>query len=290
MTMRQGAAENRSSRRIVIAFLLACVALLVVGPRVEPVAGVLSPVFVPVQSVVAGVTDDVTGAVSSLTNLPSLQRQVNQLRKQNAILDQRLAKYPIYVRENRALSRELNFRDLNPHLALQPARVIGGSLLGLGDSVEVNAGTDEGVRVGNPVVDPNGFVVGKVTGAFQADATVGLLTAQNINIPAMDSRTGAMGVVGTPYGESPSLQNVLVGRRLRAGDLVVTSGLGNEFPIGSLIGQITAVHGSSVQAFQSASLHTAANLNNLEYVQIIRNFGPGARLTYRPSVRRLGLR
>lgn len=268
---------------MVAAVLVACVALLVLGPRIEPVASILSPVFVPIQSVVSGVSDDVGGTVGSLARLPRLQSENNALRRQNAVLAQQLARLPLLRRENAALTRELNFHDLNPHLDIQPARVIGQSVVGLGNSVTVNVGSNEGITIGNPVLDQNGFVIGKITQVWQAGSTVGLLTAGDISIPAMDAKTGATGLADTPYGSSPRLDMVLTGRRLNVGDLVVTSGLGNEFPIGSLIGQISSVRTSNVQTFEHAQLRTAADLNNLEYVQVVRNFGPGARVGYPAS-------
>lgn len=282
--MRQGATEHRNGRRTVVLFLLASIGLLVAGPKFQPVVSVLSPVFVPVETVVSGITDDATGFVSELTNLPQLQSENKLLRHQNAILIKQDAMYPVVTRENAAFSRELNFRDLNPHLVLQLGRVIGESTAGLNRTVTIDVGSNEGVRADNPVVDPNGFVVGKVTQVLQAQSTVGLLTAGNISIPAMDSRTGATGLVDTPYGRGPRLDDVLTGKRMRVGDLVVTSGLGNEFPIGSYIGQISHLQTSNVLPFQEAPIHTAADLNNLEYVQVIVNFGPSRGVNYSKSV------
>lgn len=280
--MRQGAAEprNHSSRRIIVAFLVACILLLIIGPRIQPVASVLSPVFVPVESTVSGIADDIGATISSLTNLPALSRENQDLRHQIAILEQDEARMPLYRRENKSLTRALHFSDLNPSLDLQVARVIGRGTPGLSASVTIDAGAGEGVRMENPVLDANGFVIGKVTQVSQAESTVGLLTAGDINIPAMDSRTNAQGLVDTPAGGSPRLDDVVAGQKLHVGDLVVTSGLGNEFPLGSLIGQIVQVRGGNVQPFQVAPIRTAADLNNLEYVQVIRNFGPGITVSY----------
>jgi cell shape-determining protein MreC len=76
---------------------------------------------------------------------------------------------------------------------------------------------------------------------------------------------------------------------VRRGDLVVTSGLWNEFPIGLLIGQVTGVQGGNVATFQTAPLRTAADLNSISYVQVVRNFGPGASVNYSFRARGAGL-
>jgi rod shape-determining protein MreC len=265
---------------MVVAFLIACVVLLVAGPRIQPVASVLSPVYVPVESAVSGVTDDMGATIGSLTRLPTLQRQNNSLRRQVAVLEQQLADEPLYRRENSKLTRELNFRDLNPHLDLQAARVIGQGATGLSSTVTIGAGSNDAVRLDNPVLDQNGYLIGKVTEVLRAQSTVSLLTAGDVEIPAMDSRTGARGLVETATGESPALDSVPVGQKVRRGDLIVTSGLWNEFPIGSFIGQIMSVEGGNAASFQSAPIRTGADLNNVEYVQVVRNFGPGVRVSY----------
>jgi rod shape-determining protein MreC len=292
--MRQGAIhttgtiEHRRSRRLVVVFLLAALLLLVIGPRIQPVASVFSPIFVPVQSVVSGIADDVAGFVGTIARLPQLDGENRTLRKHDAVLSRRLAKYFFYVRENKALTRMLHFQqDLNPRLVVQSARVIGRSTLGLASTVTASAGSDQGVRVGNPVMDENGFVVGKITQVWRSGATVGLISegADVISIPAVDARTAAAGLVETPaFGQAPRFDNISVGANLRAGDLVATSGLGQGFPTGALIGQITSIHKSNVDPFQFASMRTAANLDNLEYLQIIVNFRPSTTIHYPSSV------
>jgi rod shape-determining protein MreC len=271
----------------VIAFLIACVGLLIAGPRIQPVASVLSPIFVPIESTVSGVADDVGAFVGSLTKLPTLERQNRALQREIALLQEQVALDPLVRKELRELNREVGFRDLNPHLDLLSSRVLYLGTTGLSPSVTVAAGSNNGVRVGNPVLDPNGYVIGKVTQVWLAGATVGLLTAPDINIPALDSRTGARGLADTPAGGSPRLDLVVAGQKLHAGDYVVTSGLMNEFPIGLLIGQIQSVSGGNVQSFRSAPIRTAGDLNNPEYVQIVLNFGPGTNARYSRNGRRL---
>ena len=280
--MRQGAAERRGSgsRRIVVGVLSACVILLIIGPRIQPVANVISPIVTPVESTISGIANDIGTIVSSLTRLPTLERENRSLRKQIAMLDQQLAQQPLLRRELNADAHMLNFRYVNPHLDLLPAAVIGSGAQGLSQQLTINAGSNEGVRLENPVLDQYGFVIGKVTEVDQAESSAGLLTANNIDIPALDARTGAKGLVSTSVGGTPTINSVEIGQHLRIGDLVVTSGLNNEFPIGSLIGQITSVQGGSVLSLQSAKIRTAADMNNIQYVQVVRNFGNGVRVAY----------
>ncbi len=270
--MRQGAAETKSNRRVILACLAACVGLLVVGPRVQPVESILSPVFVPVQSVVSGVVDDVAGTVSTLKNFPTLQSEVSVLRRQNAILIRQVALHRDQARENLQLARALHYRDLNPSLSLQPARVIDESVPGFGDAIGINAGAAEGVRVHDPVVDPDLYLVGQVTEVWQQRATVMLITDPRSRVLAVDSNSGAQGLVATPYGGTPQFGFVGTGNRMAAGDVIETSAMENLFPAGIIIGQLTRVAPHNAASVQSADMRTGADMNNLQLLQVIRNW------------------
>jgi rod shape-determining protein MreC len=61
---------------------------------------------------------------------------------------------------------------------------------------------------------------------------------------------------------------------LQNGDLVVTSGLGGNFPPNLVVGQVTNIRKQDFELFQSASLQPAVDFNALEIVLVITNFQP----------------
>ncbi|HZT96268.1 MAG TPA: rod shape-determining protein MreC [Chloroflexota bacterium] len=270
--MRQGVAEPKSSRRLVVALLAAAIALLIAGPHVQPVESALSVVLTPVQSVVSTAVDDVTGMFSSLRNLPTLESQNRALRRQNALLVREIALRRDQGRENAQLSQALHYRDLNPTMNLTPARVIDESMSGFGSSVGINAGSAEGVAAGDPVVDPDLYLVGQVTQVWRERSTVMLITDPHSHVLAIDNNSAAQGLVSTPYGGTPQFGFVSTGEKMSTGDVIETSGMKNLFPIGLIIGQLTHVATHNVASVQAASLKTGADLNNLQLVQVIRDW------------------
>jgi len=268
-----------ANRRIIVGILIACVVLLVAGPRIKPVATALSPVYEPVDTFVSTVTGAVGTFAGSLVKAPGLQGQNEKLQTEIARYREQEARVPLYLREIAALNSELRFSDLNPHLNIARADLIGDSPAGLGSVIQVNAGSDNGLHVNDPVLDQNGYVIGKVVEVSPAACSVGLLTDFTVNVPAMDAETGAIGLVEYRNG-SVTLSDVEAGRRMRVGDFVVTSSIGNEYPIGELIGQISSLQGGNSQALNSAAVSTAAQMSDIRYVQIITSFGPGASVHY----------
>ena len=61
---------------------------------------------------------------------------------------------------------------------------------------------------------------------------------------------------------------------VKPGDVVVSSGMGDIFPKGILIGRITSVERKSGALFQEATLQSTVDLSRLEEVLILKNFDP----------------
>ncbi|NLG27537.1 MAG: rod shape-determining protein MreC, partial [Chloroflexi bacterium] len=57
------------------------------------------------------------------------------------------------------------------------------------------------------------------------------------------------------------------------GDLVLTSGLGGNFPKRLLVGRIVGVERSDVEIFQQARVEPAVRLSDLEMVMVLLEFG-----------------
>jgi rod shape-determining protein MreC len=58
------------------------------------------------------------------------------------------------------------------------------------------------------------------------------------------------------------------------GDMVLTSGLGGNFPKRLVIGQVSSVEQKDVEMFQEARLIPAVNLHDLETVMVVLSFAP----------------
>ncbi len=62
--------------------------------------------------------------------------------------------------------------------------------------------------------------------------------------------------------------------KLKAGDLVLTSGLGGGYPSDVLVGQVVSIQSREGELFQSASIQPAVDFSHLRAVLVISNFKP----------------
>ena len=61
---------------------------------------------------------------------------------------------------------------------------------------------------------------------------------------------------------------------IQAGDLILTSGFGGQYPPDVLIGQVASVRGEATDLFQTAAVQPVVDFNRIEIVLVIINFRP----------------
>ncbi|WP_140909863.1 rod shape-determining protein MreC [Cognatiluteimonas lumbrici] len=139
----------------------------------------------------------------------------------------------------------------------------------------LDAGSNDGVRAGQSVIDAGGLV-GQVIAVRPDNATVLLLTDPDHAVPVMVARTGVR-LVAYGKGRSGTLElaNIPLSADVRVGDAVITSGIGGRFPAGFPVGTVTALHPDDSHAFLVGDLTPAAQLDRGRDVLLLREQGVG---------------
>lgn len=186
------------------------------------------------------------------TEVISLQQQVAEVELLSALLD-----FARSQRENEYVAASVVFRDPRPFLKY----------------VVIDVGTDDGILKGMPVVGAEGLV-GRVDAVTANAARVQLITdpGSDVNVRIQPSDTTA--VLSGSITSDLTLDLIPVEAEVAAGDLVLTSGLGGNFPPNILIGQVASVRGSATALFQRAAVQSAVDFNRLDIVLVIINYRP----------------
>lgn len=195
-----------------------------------------------------------------------LETQVSQLQAEIISLEQQLS-------ETRILEALVDFARVNPENRYVAASVIGRDPSPFVKYVMINRGSDDGLRRGMPVVTQQGLV-GRIAAVTAGAARVQLITdpASSVNIRIEPSRAQAI-LLGSITGEL-SLDMVPQSAEIKIGDLVLSSGLGGNYPSNILIGQIVSVRQRETDLFQSAAVQPVVDFSQLEIVLVIINFRP----------------
>lgn len=134
----------------------------------------------------------------------------------------------------------------------------------------LDAGGNQGVRVGQSVLDAGGLV-GQVIEVRPLHATALLLTDPAHAVPVMVARSQVRLVA---YGEGRSdllrIPGIPLSTDVQVGDELVTSGLGGRFPPGFPVGTITGLEPDDSGAFLVGEVEPAAQLDRGRDVLLLR--------------------
>jgi rod shape-determining protein MreC len=190
-----------------------------------------------------------------------LEKEVGELRSRLAALEE-------VQLENERLRQSLDFRK-DIAQPLLSAHVIGHDVSVDYSGIRVDKGTSDGIKVGMGVISHQG-VVGRVQRVTSKYADILTLVDPVSNIDAVIQRSRARGIIS---GQSKALTCKLkyVDRLddVAVNDTVVSSGFGNIFPKGLLVGYVTAVIPNPNGILQTVTVKSAVDIYRLEEVFIV---------------------
>ncbi|MEK7390339.1 MAG: rod shape-determining protein MreC [Elusimicrobiota bacterium] len=145
-------------------------------------------------------------------------------------------------------------------------------------SVVVDAGSDRGISLNDPVLGPrNGKLVaaGRVVDVRPNTSTVLLLTDEGASVAAYLSLGTLEGLVQGQDGPNLRMNYLNAEVQLSTGDLVYTSPTSSTFPPDVLIGHVARVNPRDpFLAFQSVEVSPAADASSLQELIVLRSSAP----------------
>jgi rod shape-determining protein MreC len=230
------------------------------------------------ESVVFGVFSQVQRASNSVTEDVRHWWQdyfaLQQVRAENTQLKQELAEVRVRLQEERGLAQQsqtlqtlLNLKS-NITLSTTASSVIAGGASPEFRTITIDKGTGDQLRPDMAVIAPAG-VVGRVILPGRQASKVQLLIDRNAAAGAIVERTRAQGVViGTGADRQLRMDYVAGSADVKAGDMVVTSGIDGIYPKGFVIGQIESVRRGAGE-FSAIVIRPAVDFSALEAVLVV---------------------
>ncbi len=278
-------------RRAVLGLLVACSLILLTAYFGETGGGALHAVQRGTSEVLNPVQEGASRALKPLRDLfgwfgdtIAAKGQVEELRSERNRLRTEVARNEVKADEYNRLA---SLFELDGALGLQrlgpkTGRVIFQSPTVWYATIRVDKGSEDGVRVGHPVVNEEALI-GRVTEVFGGSAQVTLITDTTTKVPARAGPRGEFGIVESASAGTPNdlvMRFTQPGARLDVGDRVVTRGtepddrLRSLYPVGLPIGQITRIDDEGTDT-QEVHLRPFADMRRLDFVQILtRPRGP----------------
>lgn len=152
---------------------------------------------------------------------------------------------------------------------LVPARVIARSTTAWYSSVTIDAGSAQGVRRYDTVINGEGLV-GRVARVTPSASQVMLITDQQSYVDALVVPGAAQGILAGSVTGDLSLQYVDKQEEVEAGQYVTTSGIqGSLFIRGIPIGVVETVAVQDVDLYQSITVRPFVDFHTLDIVSVV---------------------
>lgn len=246
-------------------------ALVVVGlytDRLEPLREKLAQLAAPFYQIT-----DVPSRVNdwrkdTFVSEVDLKIENEALRTELLIHQRKLQQLASLAAENVRLRQLLNASQMLQDTVLI-AELIGVSPNPLSHKVIINRGTKDGAFKGQPVLDAFGLM-GQVIDVGETSSTVLLISDSTHAIPVQVNRNGVRAIAeGTGDLNSLSLRHVSANTDIRAGDLLVSSGLGERFPVGYPVAEVLQVVRDPGKAFLTVIAKPMARLDRSRHLLLV---------------------
>jgi rod shape-determining protein MreC len=263
----------RSFQTIIIILVVAGLLLLALGGYLSPLSRVALSPFVDIQTWFAI-------RYQAIQDFMTVPRDMTLLSQRNAELEAEIARLQAEIiefqQENTellVLSALLDFARAHPENEYLTAAIIGRDPSPFLHYVIINRGSDDALLRGMPVVSQQGLI-GRISAVTSGASRVQLITDPDSAINVRIEPSSAEAILSGSITGDISLDLVPQDTIINPGDLVLTSGLGGNYPPNILIGQVASVRQRQFELFQTASVQPVVDFSKLEIALVITNFKP----------------
>ena len=205
----------------------------------------LSVVLTPLQKVTSALSGGAASVWEKYTSIDDVMDRNEQLEAENAELRQQMVDYDRIKAENDAYKALARIQDTNSEASYVSAFVIGRDPLDEFGGFTLDQGSTDGVAVNDAIISDRGYLLGVVVEVNATSCKVMTILHPSFNAAGVVSRTRENGILNgnTTYAADGlcTLTNLERSTETRAGDQVITTGLGGVFPPDLLVGTVQDV-------------------------------------------------
>ena len=264
---------------VIIALLLTIligVGTAFMGGNADPLSNVVNTVASPIRGGVSAVMDWAEGVYTYVFHYQELHDQLSDLQVKVSQLEEQVRQGEEASRENEQLRELLDLQAKRRDFVFESAKVTARSSTNWDSTLTIGKGSSAGLEVNDCVITETGTLVGVVSEVGLNWSKVSTLINTDIEIGGQVTRTYSAGILEGDFTLMSQgklkLSYLPDGAQLVAGDEVVTSGKGDVFPSGLVVGTVEAVFTDPSGMNRYAVVEPDVDLDSLVEVFVIKSF------------------
>ena len=206
--------------------------------------------------------------LSAIPNVFELEKENVYLREKNIKLSNEISNLKESKLENIRLTKLLNFKQ-NNELGVVSASIVNKSLIQTRNTITLNVGEADSVRINMPVITDDGLV-GRIVGTSENYSLAQILYNKDLKITVKSQRSRVDGILNYDGAGNLMVSNVPKNADVIIGDIIITSEYSNTFPAGIPIGTVME-SGNLDNLFKKIIVIPLVDFDVLEEVFILRH-------------------
>lgn len=172
------------------------------------------------------------------------------------------------------LKKVIDLKESNSTYSMIYSSVINRTMKNFYNELTLDKGYKDGIRINDSVITNEGLV-GKITSISNYTSTVKLITSSDIyNMISVTIKTkdkDIYGVLNSYDNKSNSftIEGIDELVKVKEGDLVVTTGLGENYPSGLVIGKVIRISKDNFDLAYILKVEPAVNFDSFHYVAVL---------------------
>jgi len=203
-----------------------------------------------------------------LTSQQALIEENEQLTNRLLLQNEKLQRFEALEQENKELRRLLD-APVRQNMRKMVAELMAVDNTPYSQQIVINKGAIDGVYLGQSILDERG-IVGQVMEVGTTNSRVLLISDVTHSIPVRSIRNNSRFIAsGSGAIDELYLTHVAHSADIREGDVLVSSGLGEVFPEGYPVAEVTQVIRDESRPFAQVTIAPQARLNRLKYLLLL---------------------
>lgn len=217
----------------------------------------------------------VKNLVTETNEKNNIYEKYKELKNKEEQIDRVVAENENLTEEIRTLKKQLELNTLLSDMVYKNATIIHRNIGYWYNEVTIDKGRKDGIEKGMAVINNEGLV-GTVTKTSNSNSTVKLLSNENmsdkISVKISINDTYVYGLISS-YDDKTNtytVEGISENTPIPEGATVVTTGMGNDFPSGLLVGTVTKVTTDHFDLSKVAEVESAVDFDKLDYLTILK--------------------
>lgn len=261
---------------IVIAVLLGLIAHIVTTDRtLTPIEKAVKDTVLLVQKVAYQPIKFVKDKIVEYQEKQDLYEKYKTLQKKVKETDLIQAEKEELEHQLKSMKETLELNNTLVETEYLNATVVNRNLGYWYNAITIDKGSHNGVEKDMPVIVSDG-VIGKVTKVSNFNSTVKLLTSEDVNNKiSVKIAVGDKYVYGLLSGykrkeNTFTVEGIADNIEIPAGSIVTTTGMGDNFPSGIMVGKVKRVKTDNFDLAKTVEVTSSVDFDDLNYVTILK--------------------